>query len=296
MNKSVKLAAIALAALSSGALGLTGCGQTRSPGLGERAGSTGIVNGTLVQDGDPVLRSTVGIAMRMAEGQGLCTGTLLSDKVLLTAAHCVEPEVLRTAVIFARSFDAASATTVRPGTVAVQHPLWGKNDPSGRGDIALLAFEGGLPEGFGPAEILPATEELQPGEEAIVTGYGVENGIFRSGSGILRRATMPLLGLYSPTELLADGSSQSICFGDSGGPSYVTRAGKLYLWGVASAVTNGACTGYGLHTVVESYVDWIHETMERLNRVTTEPAPVVPVTPAPAPAPVEAPAEAPRAS
>lgn len=223
-----------------------------------------IVNGTAVEDGDPVLKSTVGLAMKMRVGQGSCTGTLLSDKVLLTAAHCVDGDLEKVAVIFARDFEQATRETVRRGLKVMLHPLWGQSDSSGRGDLALVLFKDAPPEGFGPAVFFPEDESLTEGEEVIVTGFGVSDGIQREGSGVLRRTTMKVLGLFSPTEVVTDGRERSVCFGDSGGPSYVFRSGNLYLWGVASAVSNPSCTEYAIHTDVARYLSWIQEQLASL--------------------------------
>jgi secreted trypsin-like serine protease len=77
---------------------------------------------------------------------------------------------------------------------------------------------------------------------------------------------MKVLGMESATEVVTDGHQRSVCFGDSGGPSYIERNQRFYIWGVASAVSNATCTEYAIHTDISSYEAWIQDLAARLTK------------------------------
>src|SRR4051812_3490531 len=60
-----------------------------------------IIGGTEVQQGDPVLKSTVAIF----DGSALCTGSIIDQDLVVTAAHCIS-DPSRMAVLFTTDLEA----------------------------------------------------------------------------------------------------------------------------------------------------------------------------------------------
>jgi len=158
------------------------------------------------------------------------------------------------------------------------------------GDIALIKFEGSLPEGYHPAEILNDDSILKRGVDITIAGFGVSNvyiepidpkkvkdlqdaieygeiycydeantdcvTVEMGGDGKLRK-THTLISSVQETEFRLDESTgHGTCSGDSGGPAYVAIEGKLFLTGVTSR-GSALCDNVGVYTNVVPYTEWI---------------------------------------
>src|SRR5262249_8428165 len=85
-------------------------------------------------------------------------------------------------------------------------------------------------------------------------GYGVTDPVNASGVGVMRVLNTVTVDCdqYNRSDInllcfdASDGNGT--CFGDSGGPTFVTVGGKLELAGVTSFGANNQCTGYDAST------------------------------------------------
>jgi hypothetical protein len=101
-----------------------------------------------------------------------CTGTIIDNDLVLTAAHCVK-EFSRFEIIF--DLNAGTSAAITRDVVAYDIPMsyvYGEPNPNNRSDIALLYFEGGLPNGFSKADLLTDTSQLTNGKAVSVAGFG----------------------------------------------------------------------------------------------------------------------------
>jgi len=105
----------------------------------------------------------------------------------------------------------------------------------------------GVAQGYG-LKLPPEVEELLPQET------------YRS---FLNQGESPI-ELTTDNELLTkinDGDG-AVCYGDSGGPLYVSDGGRARLVGVASRLrydSPSACSGGGIYMLAPAYIDWIYE-------------------------------------
>ncbi|GEM_PF-5862557 len=164
----------------------------------------------------------------------LCTGVILDNSRVLTAAHCV---VEKDNVLV--NGEPVSNITI--------HPNYRRDDQLGAFffDLAILEFDS-------------FSEKLEIGngsKEDIVTAYGygiAENGL----AGTLQQGLLKISDL-TPNHLVSVGSDNQaeICFGDSGGP--VFKDGKLI--GLISSGSQLACGGNDrvLITRVDVVEEWI---------------------------------------
>lgn len=238
-----------------------------------------IIGGVTVEQGDPVLRSTV----LLFDGSYLCTGSIVAPDLIISAAHCVLSPINVSAmkVYFTTNIEDQSAYSVG-GLSAIANPLYNPRASKNANDVSLIKFPGGLPAGYAPAQILPPSVKLQNGESVVLAGYGEsdtsEGG--NNGAGVLRKVNVNIENAdYSTSEVLLDQTQgKGSCHGDSGGPAFVEMNGGLYLWGVTSrAYPNNQdaavnCDQGAIYTEFDAQGQFINQAQTELEQGTA-PAP-----------------------
>jgi hypothetical protein len=181
----------------------------------------------------------VGVLVIELEGEkfGICSGTLVSPTVFLTAGHCTSflPSlgITEVWVSFDSEFDAATST-LHPGTYHT-HTGFG-HDFARFNDLAVVVFSEEEIEGITPASLPTAGlfDQMGPrglrGQQFTAVGYGVTEPSLGggpptfSGFGIRRVATSTFNALnknwlrFSQNNATGDSGT---CFGDSGGPNFL---------------------------------------------------------------------------
>ncbi|GHH04048.1 trypsin-like serine protease [Comamonas sp. JC664] len=174
----------------------------------------------------------------------ICTGTLVSPRVLLTAAHCVEnadaPQVY--AVVFAEETAHASAAQRVRVAEGRLHPAW----RPGVNDIGVLLLAGDAP--VTPLALEPwALSSDSVGRLARVVGFGSD----AQGVTGLRRGGLSRITSVDANTFAIEAAPAMSCGGDSGGPVFVAHDGVEHLAGITSfgdlACTTGANTRVDLH-------------------------------------------------
>lgn len=184
-----------------------------------------------------------------------CSSTLISPRVLLTAAHCIDLDEGTVESITAyfgstvRGSDAAFIERI-PASDWIFFSPW---NLSGN-DIALV-----LLEHDSVVEPMPYNAQtLGPGsigDPIHVVGWG--NTSDSGGSGTKRHMTTNVSGMQSGYVLNYGNSNKNTCQGDSGGPGFMTLGGVEKVASVTSWGTNG-CLGESGATRVARYTSWIN--------------------------------------
>lgn len=201
-----------------------------------------IIGGTEVSKDDEVAKMTVAVGVYDSAGYNIlfCTGSILDEQTILTAAHCITGQN-RTILFTTRpsmTYDVPEELK-REVTGTKIHKYepdivrsWGRVNEETQ-DIATITFSGGLPAGFKPIKYLSPDDlsrVLSTRPPIIIAGVGRDEN---SKTGILKKVTVDIakVGKYN---LWLGNSTKTADKGDSGGPAFVRLNGELYQIGVAS--------------------------------------------------------------
>jgi MYXO-CTERM domain-containing protein len=231
-------------------LGLAG-GCVQDIDLGSE--SQEIVGGTTTSDYPAVAQISMEIVGASETTYASCSSTLISPRVLLTAAHCIDSEDGTTQAVSA--YFGTRAGNDSGFIQSIPAVDWTFADPwslSGN-DIALVLLEY-------DSDVEPMAYNTQVmtsgdiGRSLHVVGWG--NTSVGVGSGTKRHMTTPITGFQSNLVLNYGDAGSNTCQGDSGGPGFISTGGVERVAGITSFGTNG-CSGYSGSTRVAQYNNYI---------------------------------------
>ena len=190
-------------------------------------------------------------ALGRSPGGMFCTATLIGERTLLTAAHCLEQGA---------NFSASNQTDVKGwpadsiSAVEVRvHPKWAQgNSDYDVGLVLLDAAPLGVPQKTWNRQPL-----LMPDIPRVrAVGFGETHA---DGTGVRRQAVLEVTALSPMTLRLGNEDGASTCFGDSGGPSMHRGAdGVERVAGVHAFANSAACNGGG-DVRVDAIADFIDQ-------------------------------------
>jgi secreted trypsin-like serine protease len=194
------------------------------------------------------------VALCSATGAVECTGTLISARNILTAAHCLRAGLIDHVVL---GTDATAPTRSLAIASTHAHPAFA---------LATMDNDIGIIELASDAELEPFKLDLSrapaPGDSVIVVGYGHTSldpnddhyGERQSGSAKITQVDGMRIAM-------SDDPSQP-CSGDSGGPVLGPKAGSSSVIAVTS-FGDPKCENTGVATRIDVFADFIAPWLDR---------------------------------
>lgn len=222
------------------------------------------------------------------EADYYCTGVLIGERLVLTAAHCGRG----TSRVLAGVVDQGLASVRSAQHLDVQRAVRHSEYAESRlpwNDLMLLI----LSEPITPSDRVQVVPLMEQGElteldrSVAIVGFGNDDAGATRGFGRQRKAMVEVADTFNPEiseddlreiqeskefsaphEFFAGEENSGIdtCTGDSGGPVYARVGEQWKLLGITSRPAQGydvLCGDGGLYTSVPFYLDWIQEVRRR---------------------------------
>ncbi len=228
-------------------------GCTAAPTLLERQQT---ITGGTADTKDPAV-----VLLISRGGRTMCSGTVLSPHVVLSAAHCVDPSAGMPSTVFIGDDNndrtqASDRSLFRKVSAAHAHPKYNNNTPEAAYDIAVIVVAE-------PILVTPIAMNRQPidnsfvGKQIRLVGFGTSRGNDSRGDTLgTKRQTSTKISDFDITSLTFMDVTHEICDGDSGGPALIDLGKGEVIVGVAS-YGDSDCVEYGIHTRVDRYASFI---------------------------------------
>jgi V8-like Glu-specific endopeptidase len=227
-------------------------GSSRSP----------IVGGT-TDTGDPSVVALYATDPNNPQAGGaLCTASVITPTVLLTAAHCVlTSEIGPNAQFFVFGQSDINQMGAMPFNVTVASTHYDMafdiNNPQNGHDVGIVVLQQAL-------TLTPLKWNQQPmspsmtGGRVRLVGYGLSSGTMMVDTSGVRRQATTTLDDFDNMLLHIGNDMVDTCSGDSGGPAFMTIGGVETIVGVTS-FGNQNCTGGGYDTRIDEYASFINQ-------------------------------------
>lgn len=191
--------------------------------------------------------SSLLIEVTRATGVFTCTGVAIDKSTILTAAHCLEGEILKVRI-------STEATYNKHGKFLEVasfdlHPNYDPKVSNYRYDIAKIKTQGELPNGTMIYPIIKKDQKLN--------GKILRLGFGSRGQHNTRTLITPEFRKLRSQEKVLELNDIFSYSGDSGGPIFLQNAGQMYLIAIHSTLSFGPEGKHSFNPLLSSHREWI---------------------------------------
>ena len=192
--------------------------------------------------------SSLCIEVTRPTGIFTCTGVAVSNDVVVTAAHCLDGEILKVRIFTESAYNRNNKSLLVKSFKI--HPDYKPQNSRYLSDMAKIYL----------AEKLPSSIRILP----IFRGHFNYGDLYRFGFG--ERNKKNLRTVITPRLLRMDFENKIVELndtfsysGDSGGPIYLKQGSDIYVLAIHSTLSFGPAGKYSYNPLLDTYRTWIFE-------------------------------------
>lgn len=223
-------------------------------------------NAQAVIGGDPSPKYMQHAVMVLSKMGSICSGVVISQNSILTAAHCIQD---RSEFAVHYRTPSGVAVLLSPRKI-ISHPNYVPDAIAKRVrsiDLAIVQLEDPLPSEFQPVKL--SYERPRAGDLVFIGGYGLTNEKIRSSNGRFLSSQLTVIEPYGPSKIVLWLRGRPIpksnlnsggCHGDSGGPIFIDDT----LVAITTWTTGPAgydCGNLTQGILIAPQIDWISKTI-----------------------------------
>lgn len=191
--------------------------------------------------------SSLLIEVTRPTGVFTCSGVAIDENTVLTAAHCLEGEILKVRV--------SMSPTYNPKEKFLQienfdlHPEYDSQKSNFKSDLAKIKLKSKLPKGTIFYPIIKKDSDLNG--KILRLGFGA-----RGADNIRTLVTPELKNIHKHEKILELNDMYSYS-GDSGGPVFMQKNGQMYLVAIHSTLSFGPEGKHSFNPLLSTHREWI---------------------------------------
>ncbi len=177
-----------------------------------------------------------------------CTGVAVNKNTVLTAAHCLEGEILKVRISTEAVYD-KKGKFFEVDSFDL-HPEYNSQESNYRSDLAKIKLKSELPVDTKFYPIIKKDSKL--------TGTLMRLGFGARGTKNVRTLVNPEFKNIREIEKVLELNDMYSYSGDSGGPVFLQNQGQMYLVAIHSTLSFGPEGKYSFNPLLSSHREWIH--------------------------------------
>ncbi len=177
-----------------------------------------------------------------------CTGVAVNKNTVLTAAHCLEGEILKVRISTEAVYD-KKGKFFEVDSFDL-HPEYNGQESNYRSDLAKIKLKSELPADTKFYPIIKKDSKL--------TGTLMRLGFGARGTKNVRTLVNPEFKNIREIEKVLELNDMYSYSGDSGGPVFLQNQGQMYLVAIHSTLSFGPEGKYSFNPLLSSHREWIH--------------------------------------